>query len=74
MHVNGETDMRAVYIVVIMVIILKLEYLIDIIIIVLNYWMDVQNILHHVKHMKEELVDVDILKLMEDILIVDMLH
>ena len=26
MHVNGEADMRAVYIVVIMVIILKLEY------------------------------------------------
>lgn len=26
MHVNGEADMRAVYIVVIMVVILKLEY------------------------------------------------
>ena len=54
MHVNGEADIRAVYIVVIMVVILKLEYLYIIKILVQNYWMVVLNTLHHVKHMKEE--------------------
>ena len=55
MHHNGESDMRGIYIVVIMTILLKLEYYLSYLLIVLYYYRMLRITLYYVRLMREVL-------------------